>query len=109
MPDATSAVTTTAPSKRPEDLKLDDIVVPALILAGVLLVAAFFFWLAGRYRNQVVDDVKETGFSLTNFRKMYENGEISKEEYEKIRLKMAGKMKADLGLSPPPAPPPKSE
>lgn len=64
--------------------------------------------MAGRMRNRR-DASSDGGISLTNFREMYDAGEITKEEYEKIRLKMAGKMKADLGLSPPPPVPPKSE
>jgi hypothetical protein len=48
---------------------------------------------------------------------MFDNGEITQAEYERIRLKMAGKMKAKLGVAQPPAepssppapPPPKSE
>lgn len=79
-----------------------------LILMAVLFVAAFLYMMAGRLKKRP-DPTAEGGLSLTDFRELYDDGEITKEEYEKIRLKMADKMKADLGLSPPPPAPPKSE
>ena len=48
---------------------------------------------------------REQGLELTDFRGMYERGEISKEEYEKLRLKVASRVKPPETSSTVPNPP----
>ncbi len=95
-----------------------DFILWSVVLAGVLLLAAMVVFFIDRWRKRPTgatarDDV--AGYS--NFKQLYENGEITEAEYDRIRAKMAAKMKASLGVSPPappavppePPPPPPAE
>lgn len=71
----------------------------AVLVIGVIF-AAVKSWL--RRQNE---DCDNPSLSLSSFRTMYENGELSEQEYEQIRNKMAAKMKGSLTIRPlPPAP-----
>src|SRR5687768_3769671 len=81
------------------------------VLAGVLLVGAVVLHFVDRWRKRqsdAADARRESTLDLTTYREMYEDGEITQSEYERIRNKIAAKMKQEVGLAerPPPAPPP---
>lgn len=78
------------------------------ILIVTLLIGAVLFSLLDRWRkrrNLPVDDVNV----LSSYRTMYEKGELSQEEYEKIRNRVAEKMKgkprSPIAKVKPPDPP----
>ena|SRR5947209_14362266 len=79
-------------------------------LAGVLLLGAIVLsWLQRWRKRQMAADDNPVA-SLTTYRAMYEAGELSKEEYERILARVASRTKAKLGVKPPepparPAPP----
>lgn len=82
-------------------------IVWSMLLAGLLLVAAVIFMFFDRWRKRPTGETaRDAAFSMSNFRQMYENGELTEAEYERIKLKMAAKMKEKLGVSPTPPPPP---
>lgn len=106
---------TTQPSgpQKSEDVrgmvKNQDFVVWSLVFAGVLLVAAVIFMIFDRWRKRPTGETaREESFTLSSFKEMYENGELTEAEYEKIKAKWAAKMKAKAGVPAvnPPAPPP---
>jgi hypothetical protein len=90
-------------------------------LMAVLLVGAFCVWVVDRWRKKTLarPDAKE---ELTDFRAMYERGEITEAEYFRLRDRVAERVKqsptpttqqtgttpnpAGPGGTPPPAPPP---
>lgn len=78
------------------------------VLAGVLLLAALAFMLFDRWRKRPAagGSARDEANSFGSFRQMYENGEITEAEYDRIRAKMAVKMKEKLGIPIPPPPPP---
>ena len=84
------------------------------VLVAVLLLAAVFFMFFDRWRKRPTGETtREAAEGFGSFRQMYENGEITEAEYDRIRAKMAEKMKAKMGIPgatattpPPPAPPP---
>ena len=58
-----------------------------LLVATLLLGAMILSWLDRWRKRQLSDD--RPGDQLTSFRALYEAGEISREEYERIRSRVA--------------------
>jgi hypothetical protein len=74
-------------------------------LAVALLVGALVIWTVDRWRKRSIrnpDAVEE----LTDFRSMYERGEITEAEYQKLRDRVSGRVKQGQEVSPALKPPP---
>jgi hypothetical protein len=71
-------------------------------LMVALLVGAFFVWLVDRWRKKsaVGSDAKE---ELTDFRAMYESGEITEDEYVRLRDRVSERVKETPPASRPSA------
>jgi hypothetical protein len=104
------------PTKAPTDIgQSGDFYMLVGILVGVLFAGAIAIWLLDRWRKH--NDCDDSpSLSLTNYRAMFEAGEITQAEYDKILARMAPKIKGDAKaapivtpLVPPPPPQPKSE
>ena len=65
-------------------------------LALALLGGALVIWLVDRWRKQATAPPTNTAEELTDFRGMYERGEITEEEYVRLRNKVSGRMKEAL-------------
>jgi hypothetical protein len=79
--------------------KPEDWVVVGL-LTGILLVAGAIFWFLERWRKRTLEpSAEDVAGELTDFRGMYERGEITDEEYARLREKVATRAAA------PPKPP----
>ena len=82
-------------------------------LIGLLLFGAIAFSIIERWRKRQLSDspVSEI-MQLTSYRAMFERGELTKEEYDRIKAKEAERMKNKLVAKPAalgnsgPAPPP---
>jgi len=110
--------TSTAPATPPKTddvrgmVKNQEFIVWSLVFAGVLLLAAVLFLFFDRWRKRPVgESARDVSLSLNSFKEMYENGELTEAEYEKIKAKWAAKMKEKPGspvpqTAPPPTPPP---
>jgi hypothetical protein len=84
------------------------------VLAAALLAGAVVIHFIDRWRRQQADAAaakRESVLDLTTYREMYENGEITQSEYERIRQRIAEKMKREVGLAelPPPTPAPPAQ
>jgi hypothetical protein len=84
----------------------------ALVVA-LLLGAAVIAW-ADRWRKKADPGLTSPGEQLAVFRLSYERGEMSQEEYERIRARLAPRIRESQpgvkGPAPkPPAPPPEPE
>lgn len=62
-------------------------------LAGVILVAAVVLGRVERWRKRQMGDVDDRPEHVGSFREMYERGELSKEEYDKVLRRVAEKAK----------------
>lgn len=72
-----------------------DFVVAGILLAAALFIGAGVFALMARWQKRSMGETPaEAARSLTSFRALYEAGEISKEEYDRIRARVAGRVKA---------------
>jgi hypothetical protein len=76
------------------------------LLCAVMLGGALAIGLLDRWRRRQVDPArwKKSGPELNSFREMLDAGEITHSEYQRIRDKVATKMRSDAGLKKP-APP----
>jgi hypothetical protein len=75
-----------------------------LALAGVLLLGAIIIWLVDRWRKKTPQqELHNTGDQLTHFRKLYEQGELSAEEFARIRSLLTDRMMRELEKSIPEA------
>lgn len=78
----------------------------ALLLFGGAYVLSYF----DRRRKRQEAAASDSATLLETYRELYENGELTEAEYQKVRAQVAGKMKVEVGLGLPaglPAAPPK--
>ena len=77
-----------------------------LALAGVVLLGAILITLADRWRKRPAEPPCTTDDQLAEFRSLYERGELSQEEFERIRATLSERLRQELevpaGGSPPP-------
>jgi hypothetical protein len=78
------------------------------LLVGGLLVAALVVSWTDRWRKRRGTDSPSSGEQLTHFRALYEKGELSREEFERIRSRLGQQIRKDLNVPqrPPPESPP---
>ncbi len=82
-----------------------EFIVGTISLVAVLLGGAIVLWALDRWRNKQDRSATESTASLTNFRALFESGEISEAEYKRIRDRVSNRMRREVGLPAPPAPP----
>jgi hypothetical protein len=79
------------------------------VLVGVLLLGAFIIARVDRWRKRQMEDVDDSAQQVGSFRAMFERGELSQEEYDRVLRRMAER----VGAKPKPVPtlagPPASE
>ena len=73
------------------------------LLAGTILVGAVIISWVDRWRKRQMAD-NQPGEQLTQFRSLYESGELTKAEYERIRSQVAERVR-DEATPTPPTPP----
>ncbi len=72
-----------------------------IMLTGSLLLGALVLALVDRWRKRQNDAVTPHE-QLTSFRVLYERGELSEQEYQRVKAKLAPKLKPAV-VTPPPA------
>ena len=78
-----------------------------LPLVGALLVGALAIYLADRWRKRQQAMATENEGQLTNFRALFEKGELTQEEYDRIRHRLGQRiLRKHPENAPSPAPPP---
>lgn len=76
---------------------------PTLALVGALLAGAVIIALFERWRRRPTDAGLSAGDQLSHFRALYEQGVMSKEEFEAVKVRLSGKLRDELNLTPPTA------
>jgi len=82
-----------------------------LALAGTILLGALVIYIVDRWRKRPSTGRPESGDQLTHFRVLYERGELSREEYERIRARLGQRLRQELKVpgkpseEPPPSEP----
>jgi hypothetical protein len=81
-----------------------------LILTAVVLVAAAVIMSVGRWAKQPGSASRSSGEELASFRVLYERGEFSQEEYDRIRSRLSQKLRSELKVpAEKPAEPPAAQ
>jgi hypothetical protein len=104
-------------AQAPDPAKLGTLKSPVLwttlALVVVLLLGALAIAVADRWRKKTREGRSDTGDQLAHFRSLYERGELSSEEFERIRGKLGKRLRKELDMPAPPAvpavPPPNGE
>jgi hypothetical protein len=76
------------------------------LVGGALLVCAAVIWAVKRWFQQTREDKTSSVDQLSQFRELYEDGELSSEEFARIRGMLTGKMIRELDKTPAPQPSP---
>jgi hypothetical protein len=83
------------------DLK---ILLPGLYLAGSLLVAAAIIAVVRRWWRSEEIRPDSPSDEMAHYRRLYEQGTISEEEYKRLRGLLGGELRRSVDLQPAPAP-----
>jgi hypothetical protein len=67
-------------------------------LVGILLLGAVVIWWAGRWRKRAHQPDPVAGDPLTDFQQLYERGQLSREEFERIRTRLNQPRQQDLDV-----------
>jgi hypothetical protein len=81
------------------DLRLTTVVLIAAILIGAAVIA-----LTARWRKRGSDNLSASN-QLAEYRALYLEGAISKDEFERLRALLGGELRAALNVPPPAAKP----
>lgn len=76
----------------------------ALPLVGALLAAALILYLIDRWRKQGAAEEEAActpNEQLSRFRSLYERGEMSREEFEQVKVLLAGQLRRELNVPAP--------
>ncbi len=79
----------------------------ALPLVGALLAGALIVYLIDRWRKRTADEEEAAcapNEQLSHFRTLYERGEMSREEFEKVKALLAGQLRREMNVPAPAAP-----
>lgn len=86
----------------PNDVRFGQILEPALWLVGALLLAALILLFVQRWQRRSQEPGDPLRDQLTQFRALYEKGEISQEEYERVRGRLLGRFQDKPATTPEP-------
>jgi hypothetical protein len=75
------------------------LLVSTLILIGIILIGALIIYVVDRWRKRSEPSRLSANEQLANFREMYEEGEISHKEFERIREKLAPLVRQELNAA----------
>jgi hypothetical protein len=75
-------------------------------LVVALLAGALILHLFDRWRKRAGTEGLSAGDQLSHFRELHEQGTITREEFERIRTRLAGELRKEMDMGPPPQPPP---
>jgi hypothetical protein len=77
----------------------------SLALVGALLLGALIISIVDRWRKRAAQQRITSGDQLTHFRTLYEQGELSSEEFERIRSRLQERLVKELAVSEAPEEP----
>jgi hypothetical protein len=81
------------------------LILEGLALLAVLAACAVLLWWANRWRRQAAEPPESAGDQLSRFRQLYDQGELSREEFERIRGLLDRRRRQDQDVPPAEEPP----
>ncbi len=82
------------------------VLITTAILSGALLLAALVIAVVKQWqkRNQQRNGNSASGDQLSHFRSLYERGDMSREEFERVRALLGKRLRKELAVPAPPPP-----
>src|SRR4051812_41372066 len=77
-----------------------ELLTAGLSLAGALLVGAVLLALFNRWHRRSEPDSLSPGAQLAEYRRLYEEGVISQEEFDRLRALLGGQLRQALEVPP---------
>jgi hypothetical protein len=74
------------------------LLVTGLLLAGVLLLGAVVIAWAGRWHRRSGPQATDPNEQLAQFRSLYQQGALSREEFERLRTLLGGQIRESLDV-----------
>src|SRR5437660_779140 len=74
-----------------------------LALAGIIVLGAVAIALLDRWRKRSIPTACDVNDQLAQFRELYDKGELSQEEFDRIRARLSEQLRQEMDL-PAPAP-----
>jgi hypothetical protein len=93
-----------SPPKPPPTPEVRPLVWLYLVLLAVALVGILVLYFIARWRNRAAQDRLTASDQLSEFRTLYERGEMSREEYERVRSLLGERMRREVDERTAPAP-----
>ena len=90
-----------AASAKISSLRDPRVLIPTLMLAGALFLGAMILALVSRWRKRQENETLTTHDQLAQFRVLYERGELSAEEFDRVRRKLLARLKHELAEAAP--------
>lgn len=84
-----------------DPLRRPEVIWGTIGLAAALLAGAVVIWMVDRWRKRDTDATASSAGELSDFREMYDRGEITAEEYARLRNQVAQRVKLSVPSSPP--------
>ena len=72
-----------------------------LWMAALMILMAICYYLLGRYRDRIDDDVQGPNEWLDNFSEMHAEGDISEGEFRKVKTVLDDRVHQELDLEKP--------
>jgi hypothetical protein len=69
-----------------------------LALVAIIVIGAIAVAVLDRWRKRALPPAFDANDQLAQFRELYDKGELSEREFERIREQLGGKIRADLGV-----------
>lgn len=77
-------------------VEFGDILMPGVMLAGAILLAAIVLMLLKRWRS-TAETFDSPHDQLAEYRRMYEQGELSREEFDRIHALLTQRIRSQVG------------
>jgi hypothetical protein len=69
-----------------------------LALVAIIVIGAIAVAVLDRWRKRALPPAFDANDQLAQFRELYDKGELSEREFERIREQLGGKIRAELGV-----------
>jgi hypothetical protein len=79
-------------------------VTASIPLIALLLVGALVIYFVDRWRKRTRAVSPPTNDQLAHFRSLYERGEMSAEEFDRVKALLAGQLRKEMNVPAPPVP-----
>jgi len=78
-----------------------ELLIPGLVLVGAILIGALIVHCVNQWRTRPAPPTLTANEQLAGFRELYEQGQLSQGEFERIKARLAPLVRAELNIPQP--------